>query len=127
MVKKCKKGFTLIELMLVISIIIVIAGFIFPKFIKYEEKAKEVKAINAAKQIYTATMSVYSYGSSSPSNDEIKNSVSELTGEDVDVSTSTSTINITYVSDSKSYTINIDTTNGGYTVQNGTKTLFSQN
>lgn len=127
MAKKGKKGFTLIELMLVISIIIIIAGFIFPKFIKYEEKAKEVKAINAAKQIYTAAMSIYSYGSSSPTNDEIKDSVNELTGEDVDVNTGTSTINITYESDSKTYTISINVADGGYTVQNGTETLFSQN
>lgn len=127
MVKKCKKGFTLIELMLVISIIIIIAGFIFPKFINYEKKAKEVKAINAAKQIYTATMSIYSYGSSSPEDADIEDSVAKLTGEDVDVNTDASIINIEYQSDSIPYTMSIDTTDGGYTVKNDTETLFSQN
>jgi type IV pilus assembly protein PilA len=127
MVKKCKKGFTLIELMLVISIIIVISGFIFPKFIKYEEKAKKVKAINAAKQIYTAVMSIYSDGSSSLNESNIKNSVKDLTGDNVDANIGTNIINITYRSDNKPYTLIINTADGGYTVKDDTKAIFSQN
>jgi len=53
------KGFTLIELVVVISIILVFAGFLIPKFTGYLDKAKEAKAINTAKQLHTAAMASY--------------------------------------------------------------------
>lgn len=53
------KGFTLIELVVVISIILVFAGFLIPKFAGYLDKAKETKAINTAKQLHTAAMASY--------------------------------------------------------------------
>lgn len=126
---KYSKGFTLIELMLVISIIIIIAGFIFPKFIGYEEKAKKVKALNTAHQIYTATMSTYSYGSASLSESDIAASVEGLTGTNVTVKNNakTDTMDITYDSDSKSYTVSINILSGGYTVSNNAQILFTQN
>lgn len=48
-----KKGFTLVELIIVISILAVLALIIVPSIIGYTAKAKKVVAINNAKSCYS--------------------------------------------------------------------------
>lgn len=53
-IKTKKKGFTLMELIIVISIIGILASIIYPGFVSYTEKAKLTKAIQDAKTIVSA-------------------------------------------------------------------------
>lgn len=54
-----KKGFTLVELLVVIGIIGLLAAIILPKFTGYTDKAIEKNAISDARNIYTEISAGY--------------------------------------------------------------------
>lgn len=118
--KESSKGFTLLEVLIVISIITILAGFLIPKFMGYENKAKDVKAKNTGKQIYNAVMYTYSDKGNSLVDNDIKASVSELTGIDVsatgNVTKTANGYNIKYNSDSKKYVVSINFGDESYSV-----------
>ncbi len=49
-----RKGFTLIELMVVMAIILILAGFLTGPLMNAKEQAQKVNCLNNLKQIYTA-------------------------------------------------------------------------
>ena len=49
-----KKGFTLIELMIVVAIIGILAAIAIPNFLKFQAKSKQSEAKTNLKGIYTA-------------------------------------------------------------------------
>jgi len=51
---KSKKGFTLIELMIVVAIIGILAAIAIPNFLKFQAKSKQSEAKTNLKGIYTA-------------------------------------------------------------------------
>ena len=85
---KKKKGFTIIELMAVMAIILILAAAFIPKFSSYITESKKMKALNQAKNLITAyetaklrnssidtSMSVTDFANSTDliSSDDIKN------------------------------------------------------
>lgn len=77
--KEKKRGFTLIELMLVVAIILILLGFLVPKFSSYQNKVKTTKAINTAKQIHTAAMASYGDNEGNFNEEDVKDYISDLT------------------------------------------------
>jgi len=61
-----KKGFTLIELMIVVAIIGILASIAIPNFLKFTSKAKQAEAKNNLSAIFTSKVSYFaerdSYG-----------------------------------------------------------------
>ena len=58
-VKKNNKGFSLVELIVVIAIMAVLVGVLAPQFIKYVEKSRESTDIQNAEQVATAMKTYY--------------------------------------------------------------------
>ena len=54
--KKVKKGFTLIELMIVVAIIGILASIAIPSFLKFQCKSKQSEAKTALKAVYTTQL-----------------------------------------------------------------------
>lgn len=64
--KKVKKGFTLIELIVVIAILGILAAVLIPKFSSFTDKARVNSAQTEAKSCYTAVASYYAEKGSYP-------------------------------------------------------------
>lgn len=120
------KGFTLIELMLVITIILILMGFLVPKVSAYQEKARNAKAINTAKQIETAAMASYGNNDSKFDGTDVTTTVQQLTSaQSVSVGTvSDQSVNVTYESDGKSYSVEINATDNTYIVKRDNNQIF---
>lgn len=59
-----KKGFTLIELMIVVAIIGILAAIAIPNFLKYQAKSKQSEAKTNLKGIFTSEASYFSEANS---------------------------------------------------------------
>ena len=59
MTSKRERGFTLIELMIVVAIIGILAAIAIPNFIKFQAKSKQSEAKTNLKAIFTAEKSYY--------------------------------------------------------------------
>ena len=69
---KKKKGFTLIELIIVIAIIAILAAIAIPNFLSIQRKARVKADIASAKTIYDATSALVAEGKIVPGSDAAK-------------------------------------------------------
>ncbi len=56
-IKEKSSGFTLIELIAVIAIIMILSGVLFPKVLGYVQEAKKLKVVDQCRKIVMATES----------------------------------------------------------------------
>lgn len=54
MKKRTDRGFTLIEMIIAIAILVILTGLLAPQFMKYVEKSKEAKDLHTLDAIYTS-------------------------------------------------------------------------
>ncbi len=88
--KSSKKGFTLVELIVVLVILAVLAAMLVPALVGYIDRAKKEKEFQAASTVYTAAQALateaYGKGMTSAQADTYAENVTEikkLTGIDV--------------------------------------------
>lgn len=60
MKKKNNKGFSLIELIIAIAILVILTGLLAPQFMKYIEKSREAKDMQTLDSIYSAVQGAMS-------------------------------------------------------------------
>lgn len=125
--KNKKKGFTLIELMVVISIVLILSGLIVPKVLGYQDKARKAKVVNTASQIFNASMENYSEKEGVfTSGADLQTAIASLTDAAVDSVTLDGKVAgdaiIKFQSDSKPYNIKLSAGNNSYSVFNGDDT-----
>lgn len=79
--KNFKRGFTLIEVIIVIAIIGILSGMLIPKYTGYIKKTNEVKAEQISNMIFVSAMRSYM-------NNEkfVREEVSEAINEDMNIS-----------------------------------------
>ena len=124
---KKKKGFTLIELMVVISIILVLASFLVQKLTAYKDKAKDTKAINTGKQIQVAAINSYNENNESFNSNNLKEDIETFTGIKVDSASESKigeAVDVAYKSDNENYIVQIDLEGNSYSVKKDNKTIF---
>ncbi|KAJ53423.1 type IV pilus assembly protein PilA [Clostridium tetanomorphum] len=124
--KSFKKGFTIIELLIVMSIIFVLMGLLVPRFKGYRMKAENLKIENYARQIYTATMASYSEMDGKFVKENIEDNIINLinitgnkkeSGEDhINVTADEKSATITFTIKNNNYEVNID--EDGYSLKN---------
>lgn len=115
-----KKGFTLVELIVVMAIIITLISFTVPKVIGYEKKAKEIKAINTAKQMQTAVETLYVRNGKNE-NSVLLNDLKELISVEISEvkvnPENNNELSIVYKSDNMDYLANINIESNSLTVK----------
>lgn len=123
-----KKGFTLIEVIVAVSIVIILASLAVPKVAAYIDKAKNAKVITQGKQIYTAAMWSYSEEEGkfiSGSISEAVNTVSGISSISKISVKNTKNVDISFTSDSNTYLLNIDADTNTYKITMGNKLVFN--
>lgn len=124
-----KKGFTLIEVIIAVSIVVILASLSVPKITGYLEKAKDSKAVSIGKQIYTAAMWSYSEKGSSFDGVSVLSAIQDTTGvqgisfnasdsSSSIVVTNSKNISIAFTSDNKNYLVEINGDNNSYAIKN---------
>ena len=88
--KSSKKGFTLVELIVVLVILAILAAMLVPALVGYIDRAKKEKEFQAASTVYTAAQSLATeaYGKDKTSAEAVdyaqdKDKIKELTGIEV--------------------------------------------
>ncbi|KEI15009.1 type II secretion system protein [Clostridium novyi] len=81
-IKNTTKGFTLIELIVVMAIILVMASFLIPKFNGYRGKAQRLKVVDTGRQIYLTAIESYSENNGEFNNQKLLETSKELLGID---------------------------------------------
>lgn len=65
-VRKNKKGFSLVELIIVIAIMVALIAVMAPSFVKYVQKSRDAALTSAAEDYYTAVKTYYGDADTTP-------------------------------------------------------------
>ncbi|KGM97358.1 N-terminal cleavage protein [Clostridium novyi A str. 4552] len=115
-----KRGFTLIELIIVMAIILVMASFLIPKFNGYRGRAERVKAIDTGRQIYLSAMESYMENGGTFDGEKLAKTSKELLGmENVSIeSVSEENVVINYGVDNKNYSLKFGKNSSNFYINN---------
>lgn len=129
-VSKSKKAFTLIELVVTMSIMLILSGIAIPKYIGYRDKAKVTKAINTARQIYTAVMYSYSEQGGSFNKTSMLDTINTVTPIDNLVESSiilvdSKNTNLNFTSDEVNYVLQINADSNMFNVKSNNSLIYN--
>lgn len=120
---KRKKGFTLIEIIVAVTIIIILSALAVPKVSGYIAKAKEAKATSAGKQIFTAAMWSYTDNNEKFDVDKVKASIENTsnvklaTTKPAELGGNDKSVNIYFTIDNKTFVSKVNGDSNSYTIE----------
>lgn len=127
------KGFTLIEVIIAVSIVVILASLVVPKVAGYIDKAKEAKILNSGKQIYAAALWSYSDQGNTFVAANISETINRTVGvslaatNPVTIDATTNNVTIGFTTDNVPCNVIIDHTDNSYKVnKNGTQIFSSK-
>lgn len=115
-----RKGFTLIELIVVMAIILILGSLLIPRYNGYRSKAQNLKIIDTGRQIYLAVIESYSEGNEEFLEDNIKEITEDLLGiNDIEVThkDTEEETSITYSVDNKKYLLEFSDIGSGFVIK----------
>lgn len=123
-----RKGFTLIELIIVMSIILVMASFLIPKFNSYRGKAERVKAIDTGRQIYVSAMESYMENKCVFNKEQLEKTLKELLEiENLEIkSPLEDNVVINYDVDNKQYTLKFSKNSSNFRINDGNGEIYPE-
>lgn len=129
---KIKKGFTLIELMVTLSIMAILSSIAVPRITGYVEKAKKTKAITIGKQLQMAALWSYSEMGNSFDVSNLVETTKLVTGiQSISASSiksiTSKSVSIEYSCESKIYSLCINMDNSSFIIWEGSTNIFSGN
>jgi type IV pilus assembly protein PilA len=131
MIKFKKKGFTLIEVIVAVTIVVVLASLSVPKVTGYINKARNAKIINIGKQMYTAVMWSYGEQGNTINETQINNTIAGIISlssvPTVTKATDDRSVTITFTSDSAVCTIVITPEENNYLISKNSIGIFNSN
>lgn len=113
--RKTYKGFTLIEMVIVLAIIVVILTFLVPKISAYVNQARNTKATHIAKQIQSVIVQNWIEGK-----DEMSEKLQEFMDPTVEaalVSSGDDLVKVSFKCDNENYVVNVEKNSGVLDVQ----------
>jgi|GEM_PF-1145837 len=123
-----KKGFTLIEIIVAVTIVIILSALAVPRVSAYISKAKEASAISAGKQIFTAAMWSYSENNDKFDVGKVTDSVEKTSNVKLSAtspvtvdSTNNKSVTINFESDKKPYILKINGDSNSYTIEDNSE------
>ncbi len=129
--KKTNKGFTLIELIVVVSIILILSGLLVPKVLGYQDKARKAKVVNTGRQIFDASMESYTEEEGHFDVDKLKSSIAAVTDAEIPTTDgvtlaegSDQSATVKFKSDKKDYTETIAASSNQFIVKEGTNEIY---
>ncbi len=129
--KRCikSKGFTLIELIIVMAIILLMASFLIPKFNGYRGKAERLKAIDTGRQIYVSAMESYMENKGVFNKEQLEKTSKELLGiENLNIqSVSEDDVVINYDVDNKQYSLRFSKNSSNFHINDGKEEIYPKN
>lgn len=124
-----KKGFTLIELIISLSIVMVLSSFLVPNVKKQIDRAKKLKAINEGRQIYMSIVNGYIEDYDELSVDNLTENIKELTGIELsegNIEIDDDVITVGYNVNKNDYSLKFNIEETGFAIKNGDdKDIFS--
>jgi type IV pilus assembly protein PilA len=124
-----KKGFSIIEILVVMTITLILLSIMAPKYMTYRDKAKELKAVDLGRKIYSVYLDSY-MNEGAYDGIALKTDIKTMLGineDQITPSEESGIVTILYPCDGKDYSIEVDETSGNFIVQEGTKEIYSSN
>ncbi|GAA0177239.1 hypothetical protein SH2C18_05050 [Clostridium sediminicola] len=122
--KKNKKGFSFVEIIIGIAISLILATYSIPKYKEYKGKALNLRAVDSGRKIYGVCIDSY-INNGEFSSAKIQDEVTNLLGLTATVTDSEDDVTVVYPLNKKKYTLEITGNDSSFIIKEGENKIYS--